>query len=366
MARLEPGSTIGIFGGGQLGRMLAVSAAELGLKTHIFSDVAGPALDVASAHTVQPYTDAGAVAAFAKAVDVVTYEFENVPLAAIDAAAVHAPVAPGRKALEVAQDRLVEKTFISELGISVAPFANVESEADFEPVVQTTGLPALLKTRRFGYDGKGQRRITTKQDLSAAFDELGREACILEGFVAFTKEVSVIAVRDRNGATVFYDLPENTHKNGILDTSVVPTDLSEATVAAAQTIAKQIADALDYVGVLAVELFVSKDGDGSSLRVNEIAPRVHNSGHWTQDACHISQFANHVRAIAGWPLGATDRHSDVTMTNLIGADVEAWPKLAAQAGAAIHLYGKGDCRPGRKMGHVNTLRALSPADPPDP
>lgn len=358
MDRLQPGSTIGIFGGGQLGRMLAVAAAELGFKTHIFSDVAGPALDVATARTVAPYTDTGAVSAFAKSCDVVTYEFENVPVAAIDAAQAHVTVAPGRKALDVAQDRLAEKTFISNLGIAVAPFANVESGADFDNAFEATGLPALLKTRRFGYDGKGQRRISTQEDLREAFDALAHSACILEGHVTFTKEVSVIAVRAQDGKTVFYDLPENTHKDGILDTSVVPSGVADTTAAAAQAIAKRIADALAYVGVLAVELFVTDEGSEPLLCVNEIAPRVHNSGHWTQDACAISQFANHIRAIAGWPLGATDRHSDVTMTNLIGADVEAWPALAARPDTSVHLYGKDACRPGRKMGHVNVLRPL--------
>jgi 5-(carboxyamino)imidazole ribonucleotide synthase len=355
MTALAPGSTIGILGGGQLGRMLALAAAQLGLKCHIYSDVPGGACDVAAASTIGPFDDTARVRAFAEGVDVVTYEFENVPLAAAAAAQAVVPVRPGPKALAVAQDRLEEKTFIGGLGIPVAPFAAVDGEASFEAAIATIGEAGILKTRRLGYDGKGQVRLRSAAELAPAFESLARAPSVLEGLVPFAYEVSVLVVRALSGEARFYDIPLNTHKNGILDTSTVPSPLPPAHAARAREIAGAIAAALDYVGVLGVEMFYVPDA-AEPLVVNEIAPRVHNSGHWTMDACLVSQFENHIRAVAGWPLGPTDRHSDVTMTNLIGADVDQWPALAAEPGTALHLYGKPEARPGRKMGHVNRLK----------
>jgi 5-(carboxyamino)imidazole ribonucleotide synthase len=355
MTALPPGSTIGILGGGQLGRMLSLAAARLGLKCHVYSDVPGGACDVAAASTIGAFEDVEKVRAFAQGVAVVTYEFENVPLAAAAAAEAVAPVRPGPKALAVAQDRLEEKTFISALGIPVAPFAPVHDDASLDAALRTIGGTGILKTRRLGYDGKGQVRIRSAAELAPAFEALKRAPCVLEGFVPFAYEVSVLVVRALFGEVRFYDVPLNTHKNGILDTSTVPSPLPEAHADRAREIAGAIAAALGYVGVLGVEMFYLPDAS-EPLVVNEIAPRVHNSGHWTMDACLVSQFENHIRAVAGWPLGPTDRHSDVVMTNLIGADVDQWPALAAEPNAALHLYGKPEARPGRKMGHVNRLK----------
>ena len=355
MTALPPGATIGILGGGQLGRMLALAAAPLGLKCHIYSDVPGPACDVAAASTIAPYEDTDAIRAFASAVDVVTYEFENVPLEAAAAAEAVKPVRPGPMALAVAQDRLEEKTFIRGIGIPVAPFAPVDSEASCADAARIIGEAGILKTRRLGYDGKGQVRVKAGADLPAAFSALKGAPSVFEGLVPFAYEVSVLVARSVAGDIRFYDIPLNTHKDGILDTSTVPSPLPAAHAARAQEIAGAIATALGYVGVLGVELFYLPDA-AEPLVVNEIAPRVHNSGHWTMDACLCGQFANHIRAVAGWPLGPTDRHSDVTMTNLIGADVNAWLQLAAEPDAALHLYGKPEARPGRKMGHVNRLK----------
>lgn len=363
VAPLPPSSTIGIFGGGQLGRMLAMAAAELGLQTHIFSDTTGPACDVACSNTIAPYGDLDAVRAFAADVDVATFEFENVPLSTGSAAAETTLVLPGVKALEIAQDRLLEKTFISGLGIPVAPFSAVDDNAGLEACAGKTGLPAILKTRRLGYDGKGQTPVSTLEDLKKSFNDGDGTPCVLEARIDFVKEISVLVVRGRDGAIAFYDLPENTHKSGILDTSTVPADITEAVAVEARTVARQIAEALDYVGLLAIELFVLASQDAPQVMVNEIAPRVHNSGHWTSDACQVSQFENHIRAIAGWPLGATDRHSDARMTNLIGADANAWPARAAQPKVSLHLYGKRSVRPGRKMGHITEIWPISTPKP---
>lgn len=356
MSALPPGSTVGILGGGQLGRMLSLAAARLGLKCHIYTDVRGPACDVAAASTTAPFEDTARVRTFAESVDVVTYEFENVPLAAAAAAEAVAPVRPGPKALQVAQDRLVEKTFIRDLGIPVAPFAAVDGPASFDAAMADIEGAGILKTRRFGYDGKGQMRVESTADLPAAFDALASAPSILEGLVPFAFEVSVLIVRGLSGEKRFYDVPLNTHRNGILDTSTVPAPISATDAVRATELAAAIADALHYVGVLGVEMFYLGADAAEPFVVNEIAPRVHNSGHWTQDACFVSQFENHIRAVAGWPLGVTARHSDVTMTNLIGPDMDAWAALAAEPGAALHFYGKQDARPGRKMGHVNRLK----------
>jgi len=353
--KLPPGSTIGILGGGQLGRMLSVAASRLGLNTHIYSDEAHvPASDVAAKTTVGAYDDEAALAAFAHSVGVVTCEFENVPAKALDIASREAPVFPPAKSFATAQDRLVEKDFISGLGIALAPYAAVDSLGDLNQGLARVKIPALLKTRRFGYDGKGQVMIHTLCEAESAWEAIGETPSVLEGVVRFEREVSVIAVRAQDGDLRFYDVVENVHQDGILASSRAPARLAESTVFEARKIAGQIAEALGHVGVLCVEMFQS-DEERPGLLVNEIAPRVHNSGHWTIDACPVSQFENHVRAICGWPLGDVGRHSDAVMTNLIGADVEAWRTLAAEPNTAIHLYGKAQARPGRKMGHVTRL-----------
>lgn len=360
MAPLPPGSTIGILGAGQLGRMLAMAAAQLGFKTRIYSDVPGPASDVSVSTTIGAFDDLPRIAAFAEETDVITYEFENVPVEAAAAVARVRPVRPGLKALEVAQDRFKEKSFAAALGIPLPRFAVVESPADFAAAVETVGVPSVLKTRRLGYDGKGQARLKAAGDIETAFEAVGRAPSTLEAFVDFKCEVSVLLVRGLNGEVRTYDIPENHHEGGILRTSTVPSALPPAHQARAREIATSLADALDYVGVMGVEMFYVGDA-AEPLLLNEFAPRVHNSGHWTMDACAVGQFENHIRAVAGWPLGPTARHSDCRMTNLIGEDVDFWPQLALEPGACLHLYGKGEARPGRKMGHVNRLAPLTGA-----
>ncbi len=354
---LKPGSTIGVLGSGQLGRMLAVAAARLGFKTSIYADAAGPAFDVAASTTVGAYDDWDKLTAFAGTVAVVTYEFENVADATARHLARLVPVRPGPKALAVAQDRLVEKTFLAGLGITVAPFVAVASAADLAAALPCGNQRAILKTRRLGYDGKGQFAIEPATDPAAAFSAIGGTAAVLERRVMFEREVSVLICRGADGQDVIYDMPENSHRDGILRRSVVPSRLPDDVICNAHAIARRIATALDYVGLLAVELFDLGEGVPAAGRlvVNEIAPRVHNSGHWTMDACATSQFENHMRAVAGWPLGSAERHSDAIMDNLIGADALEWPALAAEAGCCLHLYGKHEARAGRKMGHVNRL-----------
>lgn len=353
---LPPGSTIGILGGGQLGRMLALAAAPLGFRCHIYCpDRESPAFEVAAAHSVASYEDAEALGAFARTVDVVTYEFENVDVAAVERLAALLPVRPGARALAVSQDRLTEKAFLRDLGIETAPFVAVDDAPSLEAAIAGIGRPSVLKTRRFGYDGKGQAILRAGDDLDAALATVGSAPAILEGFVEFSREVSVVAARGIDGSLAIYDVAENVHRDGILHTSTVPARIMPATADEAGRIATRILAALDYVGVLGVELFVVGEGGKQRLVVNEIAPRVHNSGHWTRDACAVSQFENHVRAVAGWPLGSPARHADVVMTNLIGAEAQAWRDLAAEPGARLHLYGKREGRPGRKMGYVNRL-----------
>jgi 5-(carboxyamino)imidazole ribonucleotide synthase len=352
---LQPGSTIGILGSGQLGRMLAMAAARLGLKCHIYADSPGPAFDVAAHTTVAPYDDEKALLAFAKSVLVATFEFENIPLPTVEFLSCHIPVRPGAKALATAQDRLNEKQLARDLGSRTAEFASVDSLADLEKQVALIGLPAILKTRRFGYDGKGQAKILTRTDITHAHAAMRGQPAILESFVPFQSEISVIAVRAADGAFAAYDVTENVHRNHILHTATVPATLSPRAQAAAIAAAKSIAEAVDYIGVLAVEFFALDASGQTTLYVNEMAPRVHNSGHWTIDACITSQFENHIRAAAGWPLGSTARHSSAVTTNLIGVDHDAWPQLAAEPGCAVHLYGKRDARAGRKMGHVTRL-----------
>ena len=353
---LAPEATIGILGGGQLGRMLALAAARLGLRCHVYSpEPQSCAFDVAHQHTVASYDDVEALARFADAVDVVTYEFENVPAQAAAVLTAHRPVFPDPAVLATTQDRLAEKRFVAGLGIPTAPFAPVSSAAEAETAVARLGRPAVLKTRRLGYDGKGQTRIGPGDEAGAAWTRLGEVDCILEGFVTFAREVSVVAARGRDGAVACFDVTENEHRDHILYKSTVPAAVSPALAAEARRIAETIAAAFAYVGVLAVEMFVVADGAGQTLLVNEIAPRVHNSGHWTIDGATVSQFEQHIRAVAGWPLGAPLRHGRVEMVNLIGAEVADHARWLAVPGACVHLYGKGEARPGRKMGHVTRV-----------
>jgi 5-(carboxyamino)imidazole ribonucleotide synthase len=355
-AVMRPGCTLGILGGGQLGRMMAMAAAQLGLRAHIYApDNNSPAFEVAADVTIAPYEDEANLVRFAKAVDVVTYEFENVPSETAAILSAHALLAPNAQALAVSQDRFLEKSFIAGLGIAVAPFAAVSSEAELAEALARIGRPAVLKTRRFGYDGKGQVMIRPETDPVGAWEEIGRAAAILEGFVPFEREVSVVAARTASGAFAAYDLCANVHRHHILATTQVPAGVSPETEAQAFRIARSIAEALDYVGVLAVELFLVTDGAGERLVVNEIAPRVHNSGHWTLGGAATSQFEQHVRAVCGWPLGSTARLGRVEMQNLIGHDADAWEEILAEPGAHLHLYGKAEARAGRKMGHVTRV-----------
>ena len=352
---LAPGSTIGILGGGQLGRMLSVAASRLGYRCHIYEPGAAPAGDVAARVTCAPYEDAAAMEAFARSVDVVSFEFENVPAGALDRIEAIRPLRPNRRALAVSQDRLEEKTFLAGLGLRTAPFAAVEDLADLDRAIARLGCPAILKTRRLGYDGKGQVRLTAPGEAAEAIAAMAGAPAILEGFVDFAMEISVIAARGLSGEVACFDPGQNLHQGGILRRTTVPAPIPAALRTDAVLLAGRILNALDHVGVLGVELFVTADG----LVVNEIAPRVHNSGHWTQNGCTVDQFEQHIRAIAGWPLGNGQRHADVVMENLIGDDIERVPALAAMPDAALHLYGKTETRPGRKMGHVNHVTPRS-------
>ncbi|UYV36344.1 5-(carboxyamino)imidazole ribonucleotide synthase [Rhodobacteraceae bacterium D3-12] len=349
---LPLGSVIGILGGGQLGRMLSVAAARLGYRCHIFEPGAGaPAGHVAETVTRAPYEDEAALTAFAGAVDVITYEFENVPTSALDLLESLKPIRPGREALRISQDRIIEKDFLSGLGLKVAPYRAVNSEADLTAAIAEIGAPAILKTCRFGYDGKGQARLSSPEEAPDAWAAMQGAPSVLEGFVDFSHEVSVIAARSVSGEVACFDPGENIHREGILRTTTVPARLAPSQRSDAVLIAANILNALDYVGVLGVELFVTRQG----LIVNEIAPRVHNSGHWTQAGCAVDQFEQHIRAITGWPLGDGQRFADVVMENLIGDDMDRLPELARSAHTQVHLYGKEDVKPGRKMGHVNRI-----------
>jgi len=357
---LPPRSTIGILGSGQLGRMLAQAAGRLGFRTHIYADDSGPAFDVAAVHSVGGYRNLARLEEFARSVDVVTYEFENVPVDAAEHLARTIGVHPGPQALAVAQDRLVEKEFIAGLGIAVAPFVPVRTSEEIaagSEALAAWGGPAILKTARLGYDGKGQVNVAGAGDLQPALQQLANVPCVLEQRIPFAAEISVLVVRGRGGETRFYDVPRNSHEDGILRRSTVPSGLPVEIERRACDMAGRIAEALSYVGVLGVEMFWLGPGAADPLLVNEIAPRVHNSGHWTMDACAADQFENHIRAVAGWPLVSTARHWDAVMTNLIGHESDDWLALAAEPGARLHLYGKREARPGRKMGHVNRLAA---------
>ncbi len=349
---LHPGATIGILGGGQLGRMLSVAASRLGFRTHIYEPGANPpAADVAHAVTTAAYDDVAALTAFAASVDVITYEFENIPTAALDLLEAVRPIRPNRRALAISQERIAEKDFLVSLGLTTAPYAKVTTFAELEVALSRIGAPAILKTTRLGYDGKGQARITAASDAPHALASMQGADCVLEGFINFSHEVSVIAARGLDGSVACYDPGENVHRAGILHTTTVPARLTANQRTDAVLLAARILTALDYVGVMGVELFVTLQG----LIVNEIAPRVHNSGHWTQNGCVVDQFEQHIRAVAGWPLGDGSRHADVTMENLIGDDILRVPELTREKNTALHLYGKAEARPGRKMGHVNRI-----------
>ena len=354
---LPLGATIGILGGGQLGRMLALAAARLGFKTHIYCpDKASPAFEVTPHKTVAAYDDHPSLAKFASLVDVVTYEFENVPAGTAEFLARLKPLRPGANALSVSQDRLAEKTFIGDLGIPVAPHRAIRDIADLAPALAALGTPPILKTTRLGYDGKGQRKVASLGEAEAAFTELAPHPLVLESFVPFVREVSVIVARGADGTTAAFDLAENIHREGILFTSTVPAAVSRATEVLAEEYAVRTSVALGYIGVMGVEFFALADG---SLIVNEIAPRVHNSGHWTEAVCITDQFEQHIRAIAGWPLGDPSRLADVVMENLTGDEISAIP-MGLGAGIRPHAYGKAESRPGRKMGHLNKVAVKTP------
>ncbi len=354
---LAPGDVVGILGAGQLARMLAMAAARLGLRSHIFApETEAPAYEVAGAKTIADYNDEAALARFAAEVDAITYEFENVPVACAEFLNRLKPVRPSPRALAITQDRLAEKSFLRDLGLATAPFAAIDNAGSLARAIGEIGRPAILKTRRMGYDGKGQALIREGSNLTALHRSLGGAPCILEGFVNFEREASVIAARGVDGAMAAFDLCENEHEDHILARTHLPARVAPATEAAAKAIAAQILTALDYVGVLAVELFVTREASGAEgLVVNELAPRVHNSGHWTLEGAEVSQFEQHIRAIAGWPLGSTRRFGAIEMHNLIGAEVEAWRDILARPELSLHLYGKMETRPGRKMGHVTQV-----------
>lgn len=352
---LPPGSTIGILGGGQLGRMTALAAARLGYDCHIFCpEDDSPAARTAAAVTVAPYDDEAALRHFATAVDVITLEFENIPAEAASLLAGLKPLRPGWRVLETAQDRALEKQFAEAAGLGTAPWAPVDGPDALARALDRIGRPAILKSRRLGYDGKGQVRMTDKTNPAAAWQEMTGGSTpgvggIVEGMIDFACEVSVIVARDADGRTACFDTVENRHKAGILDITVAPAPVDDTTAKAAQAAATALAEAFGLVGLLAVEMFIDRDG---AVLINEMAPRPHNSGHWTLDGCLVNQFEQLVRAVAGLPLGDPARHSDAVMKNLIGDEANDWLALSAAPGVSLHLYGKRETRPGRKMGHA--------------
>jgi 5-(carboxyamino)imidazole ribonucleotide synthase len=355
---LPPGSVIGVIGDGQLGRMLALAAARLGLRTAVLGRPGSPAAQVCDLLIEGREDDPEAIARLARAADVLTFEWENAPADAIEAMAGEVRIAPGARALRVSQDRLHEKSFLNDNGAPTVPFVAVDGPDDIVAGLELLGAPAVLKTRRFGYDGKGQTWIAAAEDAEAAFHRIGARPAVLEQRCDFVREVSVVAARGLDGSFAAFPLSENHHEGGVLRRSIAPAAASAQTADEAQAIARRIAEALDYVGVLAVEFF---ELEGGVLRVNEIAPRVHNSGHWTLDACEVDQFEQHIRAVAGWPLGPTTLLAAAEMQNLLGYEAEAWAELAADPSARLWLYGKAEAQPGRKMGHVTRLRPLPAA-----
>ncbi len=360
---LPPNATIGLVGGGQLGRMSALAAARLGYRCHILTrEIDSPAQQVSYGVTISDYADPVSLRAFAAAVDVISFEFENVSAEGLDLLASLKPVRPSPHILRISQDRVTEKSFLNDAGAPTAPWVPVGSLAELQEAVGHLGLPAVLKTTRLGYDGKGQATLRALGDLAPAFERLEPKPLVLEGFVDFAQEISVIVARGADGAVSAFDTVENRHRNHILDLTLAPARIPEAVDQAAQATARRVAEALDLVGLLAVEMFVDAAG---RVLVNEIAPRPHNSGHWTIDACPASQFELHIRAIAGLPLPPAERHSDAVMKNLVGPDDTAlWPDILATPGLIPHLYGKAEARPGRKMGHVTRLfpRGSLPGD----
>ena len=353
MTALPPNATIGIVGGGQLGRMSALAAARLGYRCHILSpEPDSPAAQVSAAHTLGDYEDPDALRQFAGAVDVITFEFENVSAAGLDLLASLRPVRPSPAVLRISQDRVVEKSFLRGAGVPTAPWRAVADRPGLDHAAEALGFPAVLKTTRLGYDGKGQAMLRAPGDLDPAWQALDPKPLILECFVDYACEVSVVVARGLDGGGSLFDVVENRHRDGILDMTLAPAGIDPATAEAAQDMARRIADALDLVGVLAVEMFLTEDG---RLLVNEIAPRPHNSGHWTIDACPASQFEMHIRAIAGLPLPPAVRHSDAVMKNLVGDETAHWPRIVGTPGLCAHLYGKAESRAGRKMGHVTHL-----------
>lgn len=350
---LPPGSTIGILGGGQLGRMLAIAAAQLGYRSHIYApEASGPATEVSAEWTQAAYDDADALARFAERVGVVTYEFENVPPAALDRLEALMPIRPGKRSLEVSRFRPAEKGLVRELGGRTAPYRVVESLDGLRDAFAEIGAPSILKTSSLGYDGKGQVRLRDSSELESAWEAVRGAPCVLEGFVSFDAEFSVLICRAENNETVVWDTPENAHAHGILDTSTVPArELVLDQAADAIALAHKVADALDHIGVLTCEFFACADGPV----FNEMAPRVHNSGHWSIEGAVTSQFENHIRAVCGLPLGSTERTgARVEMKNLIGEDANGWLEILGDPAAKLHLYGK-HVRPGRKMGHVTRI-----------
>lgn len=354
LSALPPGSMIGILGGGQLGRMLSLAASKLGMRTHIFCpDPKSPAFEVTPHRTIAAYDDEAALAAFADAVDVITYEFENVPAATAEFLAARKPLRPGANALAVSQDRLAEKSFLASKNIPVAPHRAVTTLAELEAAIDELGLPAVLKTTRLGYDGKGQRVLRERAEAAAAFAALEPKPLVLEAFVPFEQEISVVVARNAAGEVRAFDAAGNVHRHHILFTSTVPANIPPGVEKHAAMLAKVIVVALDYVGVLGVEFFVVP-GEWPTLMVNEIAPRVHNSGHWTEAVCLTDQFEQHIRAVVGWPLGDPARMADVVMENLVGDEVNVVPS-GLDGNTQPHLYGKTETRPARKMGHVNRI-----------
>jgi 5-(carboxyamino)imidazole ribonucleotide synthase len=351
---LPRGATIGMIGGGQLGRMSAMAAARLGYRTHIFTpEPDSPAAQVSAAVTTADYDNEQALRDFAAAVDVVTFEFENVSAAGLDLLASLRPVHPSPAILRVSQDRVTEKSFINGAGAPTGAWAPANSAQEVHEAAASLGFPCVLKTSRMGYDGRGQAVLREPADIDPAWDRLAPKPMIVEAFIDFACEISVITARSATGAIVAFDAVENRHRNHILDLTLAPARIAPDLAARAQTIAKQIARGLRLVGLLAVEMFIDTNGE---VLVNEIAPRPHNSGHWTIDACPVSQFEMHIRAIAGLPLPPATRHSDAAMQNLVGPDdAQKWPSILATPGLIPHWYGKQDARPGRKMGHVTRL-----------
>ncbi|TIL51245.1 5-(carboxyamino)imidazole ribonucleotide synthase [Mesorhizobium sp.] len=352
---LAAGSTIGIIGGGQLGRMLAMAAARLGYRTVVLEPQPDcPAAQVANRQITAAYDDTAALAELAAVSAVVTYEFENVPVMAASSLAVTVPVYPPARALEVAQDRVAEKKFLNGIGIPTADFCPVDNDDELTAALKKFDGSGILKTRRMGYDGKGQRVFRNMETggFAGTCEAMGNVPLILESFVAFEREISVIAARGMDGSLATYDPAENVHRSGILHSSTLPARIGSETAAAAQAAAAEILAAVDYVGVIGIEFFVLADG---ALLANEIAPRVHNSGHWTEAACIVSQFEQHIRAVAGLPLGNSGRHFDCVMENLIGDDILRVPALLAEPDLMLHLYGKAEARPGRKMGHFTRM-----------